>query len=102
MSLTPTAASKAVRLARHNLERPTLILSVSSADLTTLAIPESDLTQLKTQNELAAAWSALVPTFPKEHVHVLPSIEHAVNVVRALVTDPAILLLFPFFAAFVN
>ncbi|KAI0660921.1 FolC bifunctional protein [Cubamyces menziesii] len=51
-------------------------------DLTTLAIPESDLAHLKTQHELANAWSALVPSFPKENIHVLPSIEHAVNVVR--------------------
>ncbi|KAI0774338.1 FolC bifunctional protein [Fomes fomentarius] len=53
-------------------------------DLTTLAIPEADLAHLKTQNELASAWSSLVPTFPKENIHVLPSIEHAVNIVRKL------------------
>ncbi|KAI0352891.1 FolC bifunctional protein [Trametes cingulata] len=53
-------------------------------DLTTLAIPEADLAHLKTQHELADAWSALVPTFPREKIHVLPSIEHAVNVVRRL------------------
>ena len=57
---------------------------MARTDLTTKAIPESDLAQLKTQNELAAAWTALVPEFPKENVHVLPSIEHAVNVVRDL------------------
>ncbi|OSD04312.1 FolC bifunctional protein [Trametes coccinea BRFM310] len=53
-------------------------------DLTTLAIPESDLAHLKTQHELADAWSSLLPTFPKENIHVLPSIEHAVNVIRRL------------------
>ncbi|RDX55690.1 FolC bifunctional protein [Lentinus brumalis] len=53
-------------------------------DLTTLAIPEADLTHLKTQHELASAWSTLVPDFPKENIHVLPSIEHAVKVVRNL------------------
>ncbi|KAI0722909.1 FolC bifunctional protein [Earliella scabrosa] len=53
-------------------------------DLTTLAIPDADLAHLKTQHELASAWSSLVPTFPKESIHVLPSIEHAVNVVRRL------------------
>ncbi|KAI0750871.1 FolC bifunctional protein [Daedaleopsis nitida] len=53
-------------------------------DLTTIAIPEADLAHLKTQNELASAWSSLVPSFPKENIHVLPSIEHAVNVVRKL------------------
>ncbi|CAL1700523.1 unnamed protein product [Somion occarium] len=51
-------------------------------DLTTRAIAESDLAQLKTQNELASAWKSLVPSFPEGHVHVLPSIEHAVNLVR--------------------
>lgn len=55
---------------------------ICDVDLTTLAIPESDLAHLKTQHELANAWSALVPSFPKENIHVLPSIEHAVNVVR--------------------
>ncbi|KAL1944204.1 hypothetical protein VTO73DRAFT_3389 [Trametes versicolor] len=53
-------------------------------DLTTLAIPEADLAHLKTQHELADAWASLVPSFPKENIHVLPSIEHAVNVVRQL------------------
>ncbi|KAH9846974.1 FolC bifunctional protein [Lenzites betulinus] len=53
-------------------------------DLTTLAIPESDLAHLKTQHELADAWSKLLPSFPKENIHVLPSIEHAVNIVRRL------------------
>ena len=37
---------------------------------------------MKVQNELAAAWITLVPSFPKSNLHVLPSIEHAVNVVR--------------------
>ncbi|KAJ6628771.1 FolC bifunctional protein [Mycena sp. CBHHK59/15] len=53
-------------------------------DLTTLAIPEADLTQLKSQHELASAWSSFVPTFPSENIHVLPSIEHTVNLVRQL------------------
>nr|GAT59970.1 FolC bifunctional protein [Mycena chlorophos] len=51
-------------------------------DLTSLAIPEADLTQLKTQHQLADAWSELIPTFPKANIHVLPSIQHAVNLVR--------------------
>ncbi|KAJ7178996.1 Mur ligase [Mycena filopes] len=53
-------------------------------DLTTLAIPEADLTQLKTQHSLADAWSALIPTFPAKNIHVLPSIEHSVDLVRKL------------------
>ncbi|KAK7695437.1 hypothetical protein QCA50_000073 [Cerrena zonata] len=51
-------------------------------DLTTRAISETDLAQLKTQNELASAWRSLVPSFPADRIHVLPSIEHAVRVVR--------------------
>ena len=47
-----------------------------------MSIPEEDLAQLKTQQELAMAWTSLLPTFPNENVHVLPSIEHAVRVVR--------------------
>lgn len=53
-------------------------------DLTTHAISDSDLAQLRTQNDLAAAWYSLVPPFPRERVHVLPSIEHAVSYVREL------------------
>jgi len=56
-------------------------------DLTTLAIPAADLAELKTQNQLSSAWSSLIPTFPAENIHVLPSIEHAVNLVRQLETD---------------
>ncbi|KAH8999222.1 Mur ligase [Lactarius akahatsu] len=51
-------------------------------DLTSMSIPEDDLARLKTQQELAAAWTSLLPTFPNENVHVLPSIEHAVRAVR--------------------
>jgi len=48
-------------------------------DLTTVSISKDDL---KTQQELAEAWTSLVPIFPKENTHVLPSIEHAVGIVR--------------------
>ena len=79
-------ASREVRRAAwkrpSNIGQP--LIPSTSTDLTTLAIPESDLTHLKTQNDLASAWSSLVPDFPKENIHVLPSIEHAVNVVRKL------------------
>ncbi|KAG6833899.1 hypothetical protein H0H87_007910 [Tephrocybe sp. NHM501043] len=53
-------------------------------DLTTVAIAEDDLTQLKTQHELATAWSSLVSDFPASRIHVLPSIEHAVNEIEKL------------------
>lgn len=48
------------------------------------AVNLADLETLGTQSALANAWSQLVPTFPKENIHVLPSIEHAVKLVRRL------------------
>ncbi|KAG5341925.1 hypothetical protein C0989_006768 [Termitomyces sp. Mn162] len=53
-------------------------------DLTTIAIAEDDLAQLKTQRELASAWSSLLPNFPTSRIHVLPSIEHAVKEIEKL------------------
>jgi folylpolyglutamate synthase len=49
------------------------------SDLTAVSVSKDDL---NTQRELAEAWTSLVPTFPKENIHVLSSIEHAVGVVR--------------------
>ncbi|EGN93006.1 hypothetical protein SERLA73DRAFT_190127 [Serpula lacrymans var. lacrymans S7.3] len=57
-------------------------------DLTSLAMPTSELVHLKTQHELADAWTALVPSFPTDAIHVLPSIEHAVNKVRTIASPP--------------
>ncbi|KAJ8521967.1 hypothetical protein ONZ45_g1374 [Pleurotus djamor] len=51
-------------------------------DLNSRVVADEDLAQLKTQRALESAWVALNPEFPKSNVHVLPSIEHAVNVVR--------------------
>ena len=42
---------------------------------------------LKAQSELGAAWLSLVPEFPKDKVHVLPSIEHAIRVVRGIASE---------------
>lgn len=53
-------------------------------DLTAISIPPADLAELKTQHQLASAWSSLIPSFPSSHIHVLPSIEHAVREVRAI------------------
>ncbi|KAJ7638982.1 Mur ligase [Roridomyces roridus] len=53
-------------------------------DLTSLAISETELSELTIQRQLAAAWSALNPTFTTDKIHVLPSIEHAVTLVRKL------------------
>jgi folylpolyglutamate synthase len=53
-------------------------------DLTSNAIDPNDLSQLATQNALRDAWLHLNPSFPADRVHALPSIEHAVNIVRGL------------------
>jgi folylpolyglutamate synthase len=57
---------------------------IITPDLTAVSTSEQELAQLSTQKELASAWSELHPSFPRSHIHVLPSIEHAVNVVRGL------------------
>lgn len=53
-------------------------------DLTSKAIDPNDLSTLATQNAIAEAWLHLVPSFPKDNIHVLPSIEHAVKFVRSV------------------
>ncbi|PPQ83263.1 hypothetical protein CVT25_004002 [Psilocybe cyanescens] len=56
-------------------------------DLTTKAISDSDLAELKTQQALAFAWSKLVPSFPSSRIHILPSIENAIKVVEVTQSD---------------
>ncbi|KAI6047438.1 Mur ligase [Pisolithus marmoratus] len=53
-------------------------------DLTSRALSNTDLVNLTTQHELANAWSQLIPPFPSDAIHVLPSIEHAIQTVRGL------------------
>ncbi|KAI0320682.1 tetrahydrofolylpolyglutamate synthase [Amylostereum chailletii] len=53
-------------------------------DLTAVSIPEEDLAHLVTQHELASAWASLIPSFPADSIHVLPSVEHATRIVRDL------------------
>lgn len=53
-------------------------------DLSSKAIDPNDLSALATQTAIAEAWLHLVPSFPKERIHVLPSIEHAVTFVRSV------------------
>jgi len=55
-------------------------------DLTSYPIIKAGTDQLTTQQEIAAAWASLVPGFPASNIHVLPSIEHAIKVVRDLET----------------
>lgn len=53
-------------------------------DLTSNALDPNDVSQLATQHALREAWLKLNPSFPSEKVHVVASIEHAVNIVRGL------------------
>ncbi|KAI6120982.1 Mur ligase [Pisolithus croceorrhizus] len=55
-------------------------------DLTSRAMSAEARTELKAQHELADAWIQLVPTFPTDSIHVVPSIEHAVKEVRGIST----------------
>jgi len=54
------------------------------SDLTSLAIPTDDLAHLKTQQQLASAWSSLIPSFPSSTIHILPSIEHVVKEIERI------------------
>ena len=53
-------------------------------DLTTKAVPAADLAELRAQHALSAAWASLLPDFDPSHIHVLPSIEHAVRKVEKI------------------
>ena len=55
-----------------------------AVDLTSRSIETADTSPVKVQNELAAAWLSLIPEFSTSNVHVLPSIEHAIRVVRGV------------------
>jgi len=44
---------------------------------------QSGETNLEVQNELASAWSSIYPEFSKDRIHRLPSIEHAVQMIRS-------------------
>jgi folylpolyglutamate synthase len=53
-------------------------------DLTSNAVDSKDLETLATQHELAEAWAELTSSLsPKAKVHVLGSIQEAVELVRA-------------------
>ncbi|KAJ3548458.1 hypothetical protein NMY22_g1254 [Coprinellus aureogranulatus] len=53
-------------------------------DLTNKTIDENDLAALKTQHQLASAWSTLLPQYPASDVLVLPSIQHAIQSIDML------------------
>lgn len=50
-------------------------------DLTAHAIDPNDLAALATQRALADAWKKINPSFPADKVHVVPSIQDAVEIV---------------------
>lgn len=56
-------------------------------DLTSRSIETADTNLVEVQSELAAAWLSLIPEFPTDNVHVLPSIEHAIRVVRGIESE---------------
>ncbi|KAF8323781.1 FolC bifunctional protein [Clavulina sp. PMI_390] len=56
-------------------------------DLTTVAMPDSERLKLEPQHQLADAWSSVVPTYSKEKIHVLPSVEHALREVRRIESE---------------
>lgn len=49
-----------------------------------LAIRGDDPTELKSQYHMSSIWSSLIPGFPTSHIHVLPSIEHAIRRVEEI------------------
>ncbi|KAF9782920.1 FolC bifunctional protein [Thelephora terrestris] len=53
-------------------------------DLTSLQLDTANADPLEIQTQLADAWSSLIPDFPKKDIHILPSIEHAIRVVRGI------------------
>lgn len=66
---------------------PLTVIHLNSSpcpDLTSLAIDPNDLSALATQHSLASAWSNLFPNYPSDNIHVVASIEHAVNIVKEL------------------
>lgn len=60
------------------------LIAFPGIDLTSRSIETAGTSPVKVQNELAAAWLSLIPEFPTSNVHVLPSVEHAIGVVRGV------------------
>ena len=48
---------------------------------------DADTDPVKLQRSLAAIWLSLIPEFPRDNVHILPSIEHAIRVVRGIESE---------------
>ncbi|KAJ7590821.1 Mur ligase [Mycena floridula] len=56
----------------------------SKGDLTKVAAPSTEFAEMKDQRQVKSAWLELAPAFPEDHIHVLPSLEHAVRCIRNL------------------
>jgi folylpolyglutamate synthase len=56
-------------------------------DLTAVALAPADIATLSPQQRFASAWLSLVPAYPPSSIHVVASIEHAVNVIQKLGAD---------------
>jgi len=56
----------------------------STIEFTQKGLDEQDLAQLKSQTDLANAWKKLIPSFPDDRIHIVPSIQHAVNIVESM------------------
>lgn len=52
------------------------------SEFTQRGLDDKDLSQLKTQTELAKAWKELNHSFASDRIHVVPSIQDAVNTAR--------------------
>ena len=63
-----------------------LILSFIHSIFLDLTTEDVLSTELGTQQAFSAAWSSLVPDFDPSHIHVLPSIEHAIREVETIST----------------
>lgn len=64
-----------------------VLIVLSGADLTSRAIETADTSPVKIQSELASGWKSLIPEFPTDNIHVLPSVEHAIRVVRGIESE---------------
>jgi len=73
---------------RHSVFSDSYRLITFLKDLTAVAVPTETLTTLAVQHQLASSWSSLMPSFPSSHIHVLPTIEDAVQLTQSINTNP--------------
>lgn len=63
---------------------------LSAIDLRDRVTAEQTDDRLKVQRGLADTWSTLIPNFPKENIHVEPSIQDTVHHIRQLKNSSAL------------